>query len=513
MVRPSDSKSELPAAGFPWGFASGGVLFLAMLMFFDPVPSHPEVGSMAAVASLMALWWITEAVPLAATSLLPFVLFPLLGIMGSNEIAPFYINSTIFLFLGGFLIALAMERWNLHRRIALRTLLLFGRSPALLVLGFMSACAFLSAWISNTATAVAMLPVGMAVLSGLEERWGREKTATLGIGLMLGIAYACSIGGVATLVGTPPNLAFKVIFEQTFPEAPPVTFASWCLMGIPLSLVLLVMAWLILTQLLYRPDRSIKIDRAQLRRQYDALGPIKSQEKMVAALFATTAFLWIFRVDIDIGVFRLPGWSRLFQEPAFIDDGTVAMFMALLLFFIPARGGTRREMLLSAEVFRRVPWGIVLLFGGGFALAAGFQQSGLSAWLGQTFFGSLGGLPVLLIVVLTCLVMTFFTELTSNTASTQLVLPILAAAAVAQSIHPMLLMIPATLSASMAYMMPVATPPNAIVFGSGWVSIKHMAMAGLVLNFLGVVAVSAVVYLIGGRVFGFSEAGMPLWAH
>jgi sodium-dependent dicarboxylate transporter 2/3/5 len=493
------------------GLGVGGLVFVGLLLFFEPDVERPAIGNMSAVAVLMAVWWITEAVPLAATSLLPFVLFPLLGIMGSNQIAPFYINSTIFLYLGGFLIALAMERWDLHRRIALRTLLVFGRSPSLLVLGFMTACTCLSAWISNTATAVAMLPVGMAILAGIEERWGRARTATLGVSLMLGIAYACSIGGIATLVGTPPNLAFKAIFEQTFPEAPVVTFASWCLMGMPLSLCLLIVAWALLTRVLYPPDPAIRIDRVQLRDQYVALGPMKREEKIVATLFAVTAVLWIFRSGIEFGAFRLPGWGRWFQQPSLIDDGTVAIFMALLLFLVPAGRGNDRGRLLSADVFRRVPWGIILLFGGGFALAAGFQESGLSNWFARTFFGALGGLPVLLIVVLICLVMTFFTELTSNTATTQLVLPILAAAAVTQSVHPMLLMIPATLSASMAFMMPVATPPNAIVFGSGWLSVKQMAWAGLLLNLIGVVAVSAAVYFIGGHVFGFADPGLPAW--
>jgi sodium-dependent dicarboxylate transporter 2/3/5 len=494
------------------GLWLGAALFLGLWLFFDPDPSRPAVGDMAAIAALMAAWWITEAVPLAATSLLPFVLFPLLGIMGSQKIAPFYINSTIFLFLGGFLIALAMERWDLHRRIALRTLVAFGRSPGLLVLGFMTACTFLSAWISNTATAVAMLPVGMAILTGIEERWGRAQTATLGVSLMLGIAYACSIGGIATLVGTPPNLAFKAIFEQTFPEAPAVTFASWCLLGMPLSLVLLVIAWFVLTRLLYPADPAIRIDREELRAQYAALGPMKNEEKVVATLFGVTAVLWVFRADIDFGAFRLPGWSGWFHEPGMIDDGTVAMFMALLLFFIPAGPRHDRQHLLSAQVFRRVPWGIILLFGGGFALATGFEDSGLSTWLAETFFGALHGLPAWLVVLLICLVMTFFTELTSNTASTQLALPILAAAALAQTIHPMLLMIPATLSASMAFMLPVATPPNAIVFGSGWLTVRQMARAGLILNLIGAVVISAAVYLLGSRVFGFAEAGLPVWA-
>jgi sodium-dependent dicarboxylate transporter 2/3/5 len=494
------------------GLGLGGVLFVGLLVFFDPVSGNPTIGRLAAVAALMAVWWITEAVPLAATSLLPFVLFPLLGIMGSGDIAPFYINSTIFLYLGGFLIALAMERWDLHRRLALRTLLMFGRSPSLLVLGFMAACTGLSAWISNTATAVAMLPVGMALLTGMEERWGRARTASLGVSLMLGIAYACSIGGIATLVGTPPNLAFKAIFEQTFPNAPEVTFASWCLVGMPLSLCLLFLAWALLTQLLYPADPAIRIDRVELRAQYAALGPMKREERIVAALFATTAALWIFRSDIQVGAFRLPGWGGLFNDPSLIDDGTVAIFMALLLFLVPAGDRPNRERLLSGDVFRRVPWGIILLFGGGFALAAGFQESGLSDWLARTFFDGLGGLPLVWVIVSVCLVITFLTELTSNTATTQLVLPMLAAAAIAQSVHPMLLMIPATLSASMAFMLPVATPPNAIVFGSGWLSIRQMAWAGLLLNLIAVIAVSAAVYFIGGQVFGFADPGLPEWA-
>ncbi|MCP5519226.1 MAG: SLC13/DASS family transporter [Verrucomicrobiales bacterium] len=493
------------------GLGAGFLLFLGLLFCFHPGADGARIGRMGAVAALMAVWWITEALPLAATSLLPFVLFPLLGIMTSKEIAPLYINSTIFLFLGGFLIALAMERWNLHRRIALKTLLWFGRSPALLVLGFMGACAFLSAWISNTATAVAMLPVGMAVLHGLEERWGRDRTATLAVALMLGIAYACSIGGVATLVGTPPNLALKTIFENTFPEAPKITFAQWSLLGVPLAVTMLIAAWLVLTKLWYPPDPGLRVDRRLLREQYAALGPMAPEEKRVAGVFLTTALLWMFRVKIEIGSVTIPGWSQLFNRPGLIDDGTVAVTMALLLFLLPA-SGQPGERLLGGPVFARVPWGIILLFGGGFALAEGFKVSGLSDWLGTTLFADVGGFPALGIVFLVCLAMTFLTELTSNTASTQMVLPILAAIALAQSIHPLLLMLPATLSASMAFMMPVATPPNAIVFGSHWLTVRQMARAGLVLNLIGVVLTTATLYLVGVKVFDLGAAELPAWA-
>lgn len=492
------------------GFWTGLALFALVFLFLRPADTDPAVGRMAAVAVLMAVWWITESVPLAATSLLPFVLFPVLGLMTSREIAPRYINSTIFLFLGGFLIALAMERWNLHRRVALRTLLMFGRSPALLVLGFMCACCFLSAWISNTATAVAMLPVGMAVLTGLEDRWGREKTATLATALMLGIAYACSIGGVATLVGTPPNLILKTIFESTFPEAPRITFAQWSLVGAPLSLVMLFATWLVLTKWLCRPDPTLRIDRDMLRKQHAELGPMRPEEKTVAAIFAMTGLLWMFRADIRLGDLVLPGWSRIFTQPELIDDGTVAIGMALLLFLLPAR--EPGERLLTAEVFSRVPWGIILLFGGGFALAAGFKDSGLSTWLAETLFSGVGDLPALAIVFAICLSMTFLTELTSNAASIQMMLPILASVALAQTIHPLLLMIPATLSASMAFMVPVATPPNAIVFSSGWLTVRQMARVGIVLNFLAVGLTVIAVYVIGTKVFDIPLTGMPDWA-
>jgi sodium-dependent dicarboxylate transporter 2/3/5 len=487
------------------------VAFGLLLLFFHPDPAHPAVGRMGAVAALMAVWWITEAIPLAATALLPFVLFPLLGVMSSKTTAPLYLNSTIFLFLGGFLIALAMERWELHRRVALRILLAFGRSPSLLVLGFMCACGFLSAVISNTATAVAMLPVGMAVLRGIEERWGRERTATLGAALMLGIAYSCSIGGMATLVGTPPNLVFKTIFEGSFPGAPPISFAQWSLVGAPLAAVMLLAAWGLLTQVLYRPDPALRIDRGALRGQYAALGPMKREEQVVAGVFLLTALLWMFRAPLRLGSVVIPGWNQWFHQPQLMDDGTVAVAMALLLFLWPARSRPG-ERLLDPAVFGRVPWHIILLFGGGFALAAGFKTSGLSHWLATTVFSGMGGLPAGVVVAIVCLTMTSLTELTSNTASTQMVLPILAAVAVAQAVHPLLLMVPATLSASMAFMMPVASPPNAIVFGSGWLTIKQMARAGILLKVLGLLLTLAAIHLLGLNAFDLHGTALPPWA-
>lgn len=486
------------------GFWLGLAGFFAILLWFDPVPDQPGVGRMAAVVFLMAVWWVSEALPLAATSLLPLVLFPVLGLLGTREIAPSYINSTIFLFLGGFLLALAMEKWNLHRRIALLVLVGTGRSPGTLVLGFMAAAAFLSMWISNTATAVMMLPMAMAVLDRLDETHGKEKVRPLGICLMLAIAYACSIGGLATLVGTPPNLVLRQIHHDLFPQAREISFGSWALVGIPLALAMLVITWWLLTKVIYRPAPGIRPDPQILRRELRELGPLGREEKIVLGVFAVTAFLWMGREDIAILGFVLPGWSGIFLPPGvgkFVDDGTVAIAMALLLFVWPASNG--RGRILDEQIFSRVPWGIILLFGGGFALAKGFVDSGLSVFLADRLFSNLAGLDPLLMVLSICVFMTFFTEFTSNTASTQLVLPLLAAVAVAQNLPPLLLMIPATFSASMAFMLPVATPPNAIVFGSNRVRVAEMCRAGIFLNLIGMVLVTLAVYFLARPVFGF----------
>lgn len=469
---------------------------------------------MLAVVVLMAVWWISEAIPLAATSLLPLVLLPLLGIMPGKEVAPNYLNSTIFIFVGGFLIALAMERWNLHRRIALRVLLIFGQSPRMLVLGFMVATAFLSAWISNTATTIAMMPVALAVVHQMEDRYGRAKVSTLATCLMLSIAYAASIGGIATPVGTPPNLVFMTVFEETFPGGPAISFSQWALVGMPLSLAMLVLCWLLLTRFVFPPAKGVSVDSSVIREEYRGLGRMTREERAVLGVFLATAVLWMGRREIDLGVFSIPGWSSLLPESirSYLDDGTVAVAMSLLLFLWPAKGGgVEAGRILDASIFQRLPWGIVLLFGGGFALAKGFVESGLSAWLATAVFSELGAVPVLAMVLLVCLAMTFLTEFTSNTASTQLVLPLLASAAVAQQINPMLLMIPATFAASMAFMMPVATPPNAIVFGSERVTVAQMCKAGFWLNLIAIVMVTLALYWIAAPVFGFGDGSLPGW--
>jgi len=467
---------------------------------------------MIAVAVLMTVWWVSEAIPLFATALLPMVLYPLLGIMKSSATAPVYVNSIIFLFIGGFMIALSMEKWQLHKRIALFIISRIKGGPDKLVLGFMLASAFLSMWISNTATAIMMVPIGLSIILKMEEEFGIVETQVLSRALMLGIAYACSLGGIATLVGTPPNLSLVQIFNISFPKAEAISFGYWMLMSLPITGILLCCAWLILTRVLFPIPKHLIIDSKLVDKEYKALGVMRFEEKAVMLIFSMTALLWIFRKPLDLGVLVIPGWSNLLPQPVLIDDASIALFMALLLFIIPTRSlDAKSHALLDVHVVKKLPWDIVLLFGGGFALAKGFQVSGLSTFIGEQFGGLAGTSPLLMVMAIS-FGMTFLTELTSNTATTEMILPILAAIAVATKNNPLLLMIPATLSASCAFMFPVATAPNAIVFGSGRIQIYSMIKAGLLLNIIGVVVISLIFFFIGTDVFAINSSSFPEWA-
>ena len=488
---------------------AGPLVAIFTMALLDLEPGKPEVTRMAGVAVLMALWWVTEAVPLAVTALLPVVCFPLLGLMSAKDVAPVYFNHTILLFIGGFIVALAMERWQLHRRVALRTILLIGCSPGRLLLAFMVATAFLSMWISNTATAMMMLPIAMAVLSELDQRHGPELTRRLGTGLLLAIAYGASIGGMATLIGTPPNLSLARIFVIYFPEAPEISFAQWLLFALPICVVMLAAAWGLL-YLLYRPKEPLEVSRQTFVEAHRELGPLSFEEGVVLVDFVLLALLWVFRKEIPLGPFKIHGWSQLLPYGELLDDGTVAIAMAILLFLIPARN-EGAERVMDWDGVKRLPWGIVLLFGGGFALASGFKETGLAAWCGEQLQG-VGSLPPMVVVASVCALLTFLTELTSNTATTEMILPILASTATKIGFHPLLLMIPATLSASCAFMLPVATPPNAIVFGTGRLKSGEMARAGIVLNLLGILVITCAVFWLGRAVFGITPRELPAWA-
>lgn len=513
---PADQSSR-HRVGF-WAGIAGFVITLTVGHFLSG-ESDTVTSRMAAVAVLMAIWWISDAIPLAATSLLPLVLFPILGIMKGRDVAPIYVNYIIFLFIGGFLIALAMERWNLHRRIALSIIRKVGGSPALLVLGFMIATAFLSMWISNTATTIMMVAIGLAVISSMEDSFGREKTSNLSVALLLGIAYGASVGGMATLVGTPPNLALVRIFEQTFPAAAEAgfsfSFGQWMLFGVPLSTLLLAVIWFLLTKVFFRPSSVLEFTGGVIEEEQKKLGPVKYEEKVVLAVFTATALLWVFRKDLVIGSLTIPGWSGLLPTGSLLDDGTIAITMALILFLVPTRSKDSESegygTILDFGVFAKVPWHIVLLFGGGFALAKGFTTSGLSAAVGNACSG-LEGTPPFVMVALLCGVLTFLTELTSNTATTEMILPLLASIAVGIKVHPLILMIPAALSASCAFMMPVATPPNAIVFGSRRIRIGQMVRVGIVINLIAIALISILFFLLAPLIFGIDFSTLPDWA-
>ena len=489
------------------GLVAGVAASLYILFFINLDSSNLKVTYTAAIAVLMAIWWMTEAIPLAATSLIPLILFPLFGILTGEEIAGEYINSVIFLFLGGFLLALAMEEWDLHKRIALKIINTLGGSPASIVVGFIIATAFLSMWISNTATALMMLPIGLAIVRKMENEFGAEAAKNFSITLMLSIAYSCSIGGIGTLIGTPPNLVFIRIYKIIFPEAPAISFGSWMIIALPISILMLIFISIILLKVFFKFDKNIRVDPGFIKEEYLKLGKITFEEKTVALVFGLTALLWIFRGNLNLGFTEIPGWANILPYPNYINDGTVAIGMALLLFLIPSR--REKRTLLNVKVFSKIPWGIILLFGGGFALAEGFTKSGLSEFIGKNFY-NIGNLSPILIVLIAALVINFLTELTSNTATAQMILPIMASVSVAVGIHPLFLMIVATLSSSMAFMLPVATPPNTIVFASERIKIADMVKAGFAVNIMGVILVTLIIYLLGNILFDFGS--FPSWA-
>lgn len=494
-----------------FGFIVTPIVILYLLLFVELDPSRPEITYTFCIALVMAVWWITEVVPLAITSLLPVALFPLFGIMDGKVVAATYFNDVIFLFMGGFFVALAMQRWNLHRRIALHILSLTGISPARILFGFMLSSSFLSMWISNTATAMMMLPIALSVIQQLEELVAEKGISRYGTGLLLGIAYSASIGGMATLVGTPPNLSFSRIFHIYFPSGPEISFSAWMMFALPFSVLMFAVVWIYL-YVLFRPLRHewVRLERNTFSKQIKEMGQMRQEEMVVFVIFIVLAFLWLFRTDLDFGLFAIPGWSGIFPESTFINDGSVAILMAIILFIIPSASvpGSR---LMNWETAKKLPWNILLLFGGGFALASGFKESGLSLWFGEQLRW-ISSYHLFLVILFIALIMTFLTELTSNTATTEIILPILAGIAITIEINPLLLMVPTTLSASMAFMMPVATPPNAIIFGTGRIKVLQMARTGLILNLLGALLIAGMMYLWGTYIFDINLFEFPEWA-
>ncbi|GAB4373150.1 MAG: SLC13 family permease [Calditrichia bacterium] len=439
---------------------------------------------MLAIAMLMAVWWMTEALPLGVTALLPLVMYPLLGIMKTSDVSGNYGHHLVFLFMGGFIISIALQEWQLHKRFAFFTISLIGENPRRIILAFMLSTALLSMWISNTATAIMMFPIGMAVIKQFmnesdTSETGKQRYPMI---LMLGIAYSASIGGIATLIGTPPNLVFSGIYSKYFPDQPEITFIRWMIQVLPLTIILFLLIWGYLGGVVLK---TADIPNMQSRKYFiksrDELGPLNRNQKWVLIIFGCTAFLWIFRADFDFGVFVIPGWSHLLGLQEWISDSTIAVGMAVLLFIIPAKTEQAKKTLLHWKSLLELPWDILLLFGGGFALADGFQNSGLAAYLADQM-ELLGELPLPLMLFSVTIFVVFLTELTSNTAVATTLLPVLAALTIRLEIPPQIIMLPATVAASCAFMLPVATPPNAIVYGSRYIPIQNMVKIGVVLN-------------------------------
>lgn len=456
----------------------------------------PAALKVAAVACLMATWWVSEASPIAATALLPIVLFPVLGVMSTEATTSAYANHLIYLFIGGFLIAITIQKWNLHRRIAMHTLRRVGVSPNRIILGFMLATALLSMWISNTATSMMMLPIGMAVASQVELLQSADQDSlsksvyaksNFGICLMLGIAYSATIGGVATLIGTPPNAILAGMVEKLYGQT--ISFADWLAFGLPLSMVMLPVTWFYLTRVAY-PLRSTALTGADkvITWEIAQLGPIKSEEKWVLGVFLAVSSAWIAR-----GLINVPALGM-------VTDASIAMAGALLLFIIPSNLA-EREFLLDWKTAAGIPWDIIILFGGGFALAQGFSESGLSQWIADQL-SSLEGTSLFTMIAVVTLTVIFLTEVTSNTATATLMIPVMGALSIAMGIHPYSLMVPAALAASFAFMLPVATPPNAIVFSSHYITIPQMAKAGFWLNIFAVGLITLFVLFLMPLIWG-----------
>ena len=459
---------------------SGPLLFLAMQFFSPPAGMSESAYSLLSITLWMALWWVTESVPIAITALLPIILFPMTGAVDLQTTTASYGHKYIFLYMGGFMLAIAIEKWNLHKRIALNIIKIIGTNISKIILGFMVATAFLSMWISNTATAVMMLPIAMSIVAQLQDNPNTEKNENLifGKALMLSIAYSASIGGMATLIGTPPNLVFAGYVEETYGIE--ITFLQWLKFGVPIAIPLLVIAWLYLTKFAFKfKQKEFPGGKEEINRLLVLIGPMKREEKLVSSIFVLTAFCWITR-------------SFILQEFfPFIDDTIIAMTAGILLFVVPASDFKKR--LITWEDAVKLPWGIILLFGGGMALAAGFQITGLASWLGAQM-SIFQGLSLLVLVFVIITLVNFFTEFTSNLATTAMLLPILAPIAISLNINPYMLMVACTIAASCAFMMPVATPPNAVVFGSGYLRIPDMIKSGIWMNIISILFLTLMVY-------------------
>ena len=467
------------------GFFLGPILFFLTRYFTNFEGLSDEGNAVLASTLWIAVWWITEAIPIAATSLMPIILFPLSDGLSLSETTSSFGHRFVFLYLGGFILALSIEKWNLHKRIALNIIKIIGTDIKKIILGFMIATAFLSMWISNTATSVMMLPIGIAIIKQMKDLKNTPENENLifGKSLMLSIAFSASIGGVATLIGTPPNLVFAGIIQEIYNIE--ISFLEWIMFGLPISIILLFIAWVYLTNIAFKFKQD-KFDegKKEINRQLKYIGSMSYEEKIVLTVFILTGLAWITRTFF-LNKF-LPN----------LDDSIIALISGISLFIFQTKSKSGEKVkIMNWEDAVKLPWGILLLFGGGLAIAQGFQSSGLANWIAQNMV-QLEGFSVFLILLVVIAAVNFLTEITSNLATTAMLLPILAPTAVILGVHPYILMVGATIAASCAFMLPVATPPNAVVFGSGYLKMSDMVRVGVLMNFISIIIILLMVYFV-----------------
>ena len=479
------------------GLILGPILFLVIMIFVDAEGLSFEAKCILASTAWMAIWWVTECVPISVTALLPIVLFPLTGGMDLATTTAAYGHKLVFLFVGGFLIALAIEKWHLHKRLALNIIMVTGSNKSRVILGFMLATAFLSMWISNTATSIMILPVGLAIISQLKDdpKTVENENEVFGKSLMIAIAYSASIGGMATLIGTPPNMVLAGVVEESYGIK--LNMFDWMKFGVPLSSFLLFVCWLYLTKIAFKfKNEEFSAGKEEILRQINKLGKFSNEEIKVLVVFTLTALGWIFRGSIET-IFPM------------IDDTIIAIFFAVTLFIIPTKNQKTNTTLLVWNDTVKLPWGILILFGGGMAIASAFGKSGLALWIAD-LLTNLNDVSLFLIILIIVTSINLLTEVTSNMATTAMLLPVLVTIALAIDVHPYFLLVAATLAASCAFMLPISTPPNAVVFGSGFLKIEDMFKKGVWMNLISIITITLVVYYTLPYVFEMTAELLPI---
>ena len=479
------------------GLILGPLVFSLILLFFEADGLSFQAKCILASTAWMAVWWVTECVPISVTALLPIVLFPLTGGMDLSTTTAAYGHKLVFLFVGGFMIALAIEKWHLHKRLALNIIRMTGSNKSRVILGFMLATAFLSMWISNTATSIMILPVGLAIISQLKDdpNTKENENEIFGKSLMIAIAYSASIGGMATLIGTPPNMVLAGVVEESYGIK--LNMFDWMKFGVPLSSFLLMICWVYLTKIAFKfKNEEFSAGRDEILRQIKKLGSFSNEEIKVLIVFTLTALGWISRGSIE-KIFPL------------IDDTIIAIFFAVILFIIPTSNNKSDKTILVWDDTVKLPWGILILFGGGMAIASAFGKSGLALWIAD-LLQNLNGIPLFLIILIIVTSINLLTEVTSNMATTAMLLPVLVTIALAIEIHPYFLLVSATLAASCAFMLPISTPPNAVVFSSGFLKIEDMFKKGIWMNMISIITITIVVYYTLPYVFEMTAMLYPV---